>query len=149
MIAIWVWLAASAAFGADCAKIALEPVEVAGIEALALRGVDAEVSVLGDEGSTVRITGTVCAGEARIALHQDGATGIVTVSGRKAEGVTLEIRVPRATWTVVLEHEGALSVTGVASLRAAGVQGSLAATDIAGPVIVDGVVVPAGSVVAR
>ncbi len=91
----------------------------------------------------------MCSGEAALKLQREDSAAILTVTGRKVRGLALEIRVPRATRTVVLEHEGALSVTGVASLRAAGVEGTLAATDIAGPVIVDGVVVPAGSVVAR
>lgn len=148
MIATWMWLAVSSAFGADCARTALEPVDVAGIEALALRDIDAAVSVIGDEGTSVRITGTVC-GEATLKVARDGATGTLTVNGRKAEELALEIRVPRATRTVVLEHTGPLSVTGVASFRAANVDGPLAVTEVTGPVVVDGVVVPAGSVVAR
>lgn len=154
-----VWMAVGA-FADDGVRVPMEEVTIAArhVTGMAVRGVEGEVEVVGDDGDTVRASGSAC-GPSQIKLVEKDGVVTATVRAPDDADVHLRLLVPRslAALTVegtagkvrvdgvpgrvaVVNAAGEVTVRGAGDLRLANVVGDVVLDGITGAIVTDGVV---------
>lgn len=119
----------------QCGVVGLDKIDFSKVTAMAIRGVEADLEIVGADGFEVRQGGAVCTDSEQapveVKLVGKGTVVYLTVKASEADSPKLTVAVPKGLPALTIDHQtGSLTVDGLAA--------NVAVVSSSGPVDVDG-----------